>query len=506
MTIEASTGFARAETGAEYAVDYGVLADGVTNDLPGVTAAIAAAKAKAGGVQGKVILPPGDILITGGELLFGGDLVLEGAGSGSTTILLDAGSSVRVGATFVNEVTLSGTLSDLTIDGQNQADYGLICGNQNSTPQTGSLIVQRVKIKGCNEAAIWSAQTAFMTLYNVGCYANNGTGLLTDVELVGSGQTTTIRAFSCRFESSLYGVKLNQLVAGSFVGCSFEQNEREGFLLELAAGTTQPNRAIWLTDCYFEDNCQENGYLGSQAAWRSTPGLLIQQINLERTYFAYAGSHWNPDPINIDAGTGFATIDYPEQLRGRSIVRDENQVYLHVKDRYGPDHANWDWGTPTGLARINHEVWGGGNFRQEWVNSPTGPVLVHSSELKTGGQAWFGASPVLQQTASTLPELATALKAYGLLDAASTLTAGGVSAFTAALGTGDATATVFNNGGAGFVHNFGTATPTVTIYSDGQQVSSGWHANLNADNNTVDSVEFGTAPGAGEVLTIKIGA
>lgn len=84
--------------------------------------------------------------------------------------------------------------------------------------------------------------------------------------------------------------------------------------------------------------------------------------------------------------------------------------------------------------------------------------------------------------------------------------AGATAPFTDNLGTGDGTATVFNNGGAGFVHNFGTATPTVTIYSDGQQISSGWHANLNADNNTVDSVEFGTAPGAGEVLTIKIGA
>ncbi len=84
--------------------------------------------------------------------------------------------------------------------------------------------------------------------------------------------------------------------------------------------------------------------------------------------------------------------------------------------------------------------------------------------------------------------------------------AGVSSAFTAAITGNDGTATVFNNGGAGFVHNFGTPTPTVTIYSDGQQISSGWHANLNADGNTVDSVEFGTAPGAGEVLTIKIGA
>jgi len=118
----------------------------------------------------------------------------------------------------------------------------------------------------------------------------------------------------------------------------------------------------------------------------------------------------------MDIGSGFATIDYPEQLSGSSIIRDDHRVYVHIKDRRPPTDSQWDWDTPTGLAKINHEVWGGGSqCWQRWVNSPTGPQLVHAVDLNDALMGWWGAPPVAQQSGETLPEVVGALRAYGLL-------------------------------------------------------------------------------------------
>jgi len=141
------------------------------------------------------------------------------------------------------------TFKNLTINGNNQANYGYINGMHDELRDS--------TVKGCTVAGIYCAtytNSSFFT--NVACVVNYGHGAV----LAGEWSTVTYWT-NCMFRgNALKGIIIYSTVAAHFTNCIFEHNVQQGTYLYRPVSTSEQQIFnLKFTKCYWESNGAASG-------------------------------------------------------------------------------------------------------------------------------------------------------------------------------------------------------------------------------------------------------
>jgi hypothetical protein len=211
---------------------------------------------------GTVRLAPGTYALGTTTLNLNGNAALEGSGEDETILTYTGtGSALQINS-GTGTTTLNASVRFLTLDGTNAGSggyYGITLGQSSVSPMTGSGLFMGLTIKRFQVAGLRIVVSAVATFVRCSFQSNDdGVWATNDFSNGVTGQSF----IACRFVDNLQrGAFLEQYDTVSFTNtCQFENNGKEGLLVQHPGGATAVTRNLLVTGNYFEGNGTAGAY------------------------------------------------------------------------------------------------------------------------------------------------------------------------------------------------------------------------------------------------------
>jgi hypothetical protein len=326
---------------------------------------------------GTVRLAPGTYSLGTTTLNLNGNACLEGSGEDETILTYTGtGSALQINS-GTGATTLNASVRFLTLDGTHAVTgghYGITLGQTSVSPNTGSGLFMGLTIKRFQVAGLRIVVSALGTWIRCSFQSNDDGAWFTD----DSSNGVTGQSFiSCRFVDNLQrGVFAEQYDTVSFTNtCQFENNGKEGALIQHPGSATAVTRNLQITQCYFEGNGTAGNYSDLRFDNVSTQSHQNCKVYANRFQDANADG-------NIYFGKGsFLEEDNEFSPLGTSNVIVLNSTVAFVHGRSIRDPSTYY--TIGANAPATFERRGGNGTMVEYTNR-SGTWTVSRTTLATG--------------------------------------------------------------------------------------------------------------------------
>lgn len=288
---------------------FGAVGNGVTDDSAAVLAAIAASPIAPEFGAWPLYFPAGGYFIGKTTLVLDGPFTIRGDGASASYIrYVGTGAAIQIGTGA--EVCENAVIRDIAVYGFDPTwetaygHYGIIFGPESGAhPLVIHGVCENVTVGGFTVAGIVLNGCVSYRFTNLGCFYNEGDGLIVGNAGVASPSNTNTSFDRCAFvlngKRGLYAIE----GAGfSFYDCNFEMNGWEGVSLEKNEGLVLTRWAFWAP--WFEHNQQSPSGEGAYAAqFQAVNGALTGtadgcDVDIYGGYWQRAGSESNGGKLN----------------------------------------------------------------------------------------------------------------------------------------------------------------------------------------------------------------
>jgi len=205
--------------------DYGAIGDGINDDTGGIQAALTASAN-----NGILYFPKGDYLVTGSLISVSGSVFIEGEGSGTTRVILEA-SGVTLFDLLTDSPEESVTIKDISLENRSAAtdntalkvDYPFT----DSTHKNNSLVAERLHIIATS--GYWEKGVVLRHAWNSKfdqCYFTNSEGTKDGDAVFFEERSVNSHFTDCSFSWWRKGIGINAAIPNAqegivITGCTF---------------------------------------------------------------------------------------------------------------------------------------------------------------------------------------------------------------------------------------------------------------------------------------------